>query len=84
MFTKEEDITSENVVNKLNEISASRGKKGVDRKEQTDNMNELKEITQKYNLGKSLEVKILFNQIALIFDYNQRLNKCMKTENWTV
>lgn len=82
LFNKDEEITIESVINKLNEICSSRGRKGTDKKEQIENMNELREIVKTKNLGQAMEVKILFNQIAVNFDYNPRLNKCMKTSNW--
>jgi len=83
LFAKEEEINHKSVVDKLNEITSGRGRKGTDRREQLDLLIELKDIVKKYKLGEPIEVKILFAQIAINFDYNPRLSKCMKTENWS-
>ena len=45
-------------------------------------MSELRSLSKLNNLGPALDVKILFNQIAVNFDYNPRLLKCMKNDNW--
>ena len=66
---------------KLNEICSTRGRKGTDRREQIEILLEIKEISKKQNLGQALEVKILFNLIAMNFDYNPKLNKCMKSDS---
>ncbi len=84
LFTKEEEINHTTVVNKLNSICSSRGRKGTDRREQMELMSELRLISKTHNLGAAIDVKILFNQIAVSFDYNQRLLKCMKPEYWNV
>ena len=82
MFAKEEEINHKSVVEKLDDITSGRGRKGTDRREQLDLLVELKEIVKKHKLGEPIEVKILFAQIAINFDYNPRLSKCLKTENW--
>jgi translation initiation factor 3 subunit C len=45
-------------------------------------MSELRALSKLNNLGAPMDVKILFNQIAVNFDYNPRLLKCMKNDNW--
>jgi translation initiation factor 3 subunit C len=82
LFAKDEEINHENVLKKLNQIISGRGRKGTDRKEQIELMSELRDITKQFNLGLPAELKIILNQISVNFDYNPRLNKCMKTENW--
>lgn len=82
LFAKDEEINHTSVVNKLNTICSGRGRKGTDRKEQMELMTELRGIANTHNLGPSIDVKILFNQIAVSFDYNQRLLKCMKPDYW--
>ena len=66
----------------MNLICSTRGRKGTDRREQIEILLEIKEISKKHNLGQALEVKILFNLIAMNYDYNPKLNKCMKSESW--
>jgi translation initiation factor 3 subunit C len=68
LFAKDVEINLENVVKKLNEIW---GRKGTDRREQIEILLELIEICKKNNLGQPIEVKILFNLIAMNFDYIQ-------------
>ncbi len=84
LFAKDEEINHTSVVNKLNSICSSRGRKGTDRREQMDLMTELRLISRAHNLGPAIDVKVLFNQIAVSFDYNQRLLKCMKPEYWNI
>ena len=83
LFAKDEEITHEKVLNKLNEICSTRGRKGTDRFEQIELITELRAIAKTAQLGPAMDVKILFNQIAINFDYNPRLKKCMNTENWS-
>ena len=82
LFAKDEEITAERVVNKLNEICSTRGRKGTDRFEQIELMTELRAIAKKHDLGPAIDIKILFNQIAMYLDYNPRLSKCMKADSW--
>lgn len=82
LFTKDEEVNHVNVVTKLTHICSGRGRKGTDRKEQIELMTELRQISVQFNLGLPIELRIMLSQIAVNFDYNPRLNKCMKTENW--
>lgn len=82
LFAKDEEISRDKALIKLNEICALRGRKGGDRVEQMEQMIELREIVKTYNLGSALEIKILINHIAVNFDYNPSLNKCMNINNW--
>jgi len=84
LFPKDEEITHEKVVAKLNEICSTRGRKGTDRFEQIELIAELRNIAKTAGLGAAIDVKILFNQIAINFDYNPRKHKCMKTPNWNM
>lgn len=69
-------------MNKLNEICSGRGRKGTDRYEQIEMIKELRSISKQHNLGSAMDVKIVFNLIAVSFDYNSRVTNCMKTEVW--
>uniref|UniRef100_A0A0B7BD44 Eukaryotic translation initiation factor 3 subunit C n=1 Tax=Arion vulgaris TaxID=1028688 RepID=A0A0B7BD44_9EUPU len=82
MFAKDQDITIEAVVKKLNEIVAMRGKKGTDRSMMIDLLQELKQIAEAHNLGAPVSVKICFNIMAAIYDYNPNIATCMKNEMW--
>ncbi|XP_059146411.1 eukaryotic translation initiation factor 3 subunit C-like isoform X2 [Physella acuta] len=82
MFAKDQEITVEAVVKKLNEIIAMRGKKGTDRSVMIDMLRELKQIAEANNLGQPISVKICFNIMAAIYDYNPNIATCMKNEMW--
>ncbi|KAH9518662.1 Eukaryotic translation initiation factor 3 subunit C [Bulinus truncatus] len=82
MFAKDQEITVEAVVKKLNEIIAMRGKKGTDRSIMIDMLRELKTIAEANNLGKPVAVKICFNIMAAIYDYNPNIATCMKNDMW--
>ena len=70
------------MLNKLNEICSSRGRKGTDRYEQIELIKELRVISKTHNLGPAMDVKIVFNLIAISFDYNTRTTTCIKPEVW--
>lgn len=83
MFAKDAEIDIGLVLNKLNEIMAARGKKRTDRRLQIDLLFELKQIAQQHNLGDAVAVKIRFNIISAIYDYNPKVSEPMKLEYWT-
>ena len=82
MFKKDDEITITTVYKKLNEIMAARGKKGTDRKEQIELLHELMAISEENNLGPGMTVKIQFNIITLIYDYNPSVSDAMKVDYW--
>lgn len=82
MFAKDQEINHEAVVKKLYEIVAARGKKGTDRSQMIDMLVELKNVSDANNLGPAMHVKILFNIMAAIFDYNPNIATCMRNEMW--
>ncbi|XP_031635103.1 eukaryotic translation initiation factor 3 subunit C [Contarinia nasturtii] len=83
LFAKDAEIDVPLVLNKLNEIMASRGKKRTDRRQQIDLLFELKQIAQQHNLGDAVACKIRFNIVSAIFDYNPKVNEPMKLEYFT-
>uniref|UniRef100_A0A1L8DS53 Eukaryotic translation initiation factor 3 subunit C n=1 Tax=Nyssomyia neivai TaxID=330878 RepID=A0A1L8DS53_9DIPT len=83
MFAKDAEIDVNFVLNKLIEIMSARGKKRTDRRMQIEMLNELLEITEQHNLGTAIGVKIRFNIISAVFDYNPKINEPMKPELWT-
>merc|ERR1719150_3569458 len=82
MFAKDAEITNELVINKLAEITAARGKKKTNRKEQIELLNELAGIGQENQLGPGIHMKIKFAIIAALFDYNPKLSDAMKPDSW--
>ncbi|NXF56429.1 EIF3C factor, partial [Oceanites oceanicus] len=82
MFAKGTEINHTVVVKKLNEILQARGKKGTDRAAQIELLQLLVGIANENNLGVALEVKIKFNIIASLYDYNPNLATYMKPEMW--
>lgn len=83
MFAKDAEIDVPLVLNKLNEIMSSRGKKRTDRRLQIDLLYELKQIAQLHNLGDAIACKIRFNIVSAIYDYNPKVNEPMKLEYWS-
>lgn len=83
MFAKDSEIDSKLVLNKLNEIMSARGKKRTDRRQQIDLLFELKSISDQHKLGDAIAVKIHFNIVSAIFDYNPKVSEPMKPEYWT-
>ncbi|XP_064331545.1 eukaryotic translation initiation factor 3 subunit C-like [Phalacrocorax carbo] len=82
MFAKGTEIDHAAVVKKLNEILQARGKKGTDRAAQIELLQLLVGIAAENGLGVALEVKIKFNIIASLYDYNPNLATYMKPEMW--
>ncbi|MCI4384024.1 hypothetical protein PGIGA_G00033500 [Pangasianodon gigas] len=82
MFAKGTEINTAVVVKKLNEILQARGKKGTDRAAQIELLHALAGIANENNLGEGIMVKIKFNIIASLYDYNPNLAAFMKAEMW--
>lgn len=82
MFSKDTEVNHEAVCKKLLEIIAARGKKGTNRQEQIELLKELYSIAEANNLGYAMSVKIGFNIVAAIFDYNPNIATCMKPDMW--
>ncbi|XP_051530932.1 eukaryotic translation initiation factor 3 subunit C-like isoform X2 [Myxocyprinus asiaticus] len=82
MFAKGTEINNAVVVKKLNEILQARGKKGTDRAAQIELLHALSGISNENNLGEGILVKIKFNIIASLYDYNPNLAAFMKAEMW--
>lgn len=83
MFEKDAEIDVPLVLAKLNEIMSARGKKRTDRRMQIDMLFELRDIAEQHNLGVAVAVKIHFNIISAIYDYNQKISEPMKLEHWS-
>ncbi|XP_035259851.1 eukaryotic translation initiation factor 3 subunit C isoform X2 [Anguilla rostrata] len=82
MFAKGTEINTAVVVKKLNEILQARGKKGTDRAAQIELLHALAAISMENNLGEGILVKIKFNIVASLYDYNPNLAAFMKADMW--
>lgn len=82
MFAKDAEIDTPIVLTKLNEVMSNRGKKKTDRKLQIEFLHELKAVAEQHNLGVAIAVKIRFNIVSAIFDYNLKISEPMKLEYW--
>ncbi|XP_049614214.1 eukaryotic translation initiation factor 3 subunit C isoform X1 [Syngnathus scovelli] len=82
MFAKGTEINTVVVVKKLHEILQARGKKGTDRTGQIELLHALAAIALEHNLGVGVLVKIKFNIVASLYDYNPNMATYMKPEMW--
>ncbi|XP_016113614.1 eukaryotic translation initiation factor 3 subunit C-like isoform X2 [Sinocyclocheilus grahami] len=82
MFAKGTEINSAVVIKKLSEILQARGKKGTDRAAQIELFHALAAISNENNLGEGILVKIKFNIVSSLYDYNPNLAAFMKPEMW--
>ncbi|XP_016343596.1 eukaryotic translation initiation factor 3 subunit C-like isoform X1 [Sinocyclocheilus anshuiensis] len=82
MFAKGTEINSAVVIKKLSEILQARGKKGTDRAAQIELFHALAGISNENNLGEGILVKIKFNIVSSLYDYNPNLAAFMKPEMW--
>uniref|UniRef100_UPI000EF4CF26 eukaryotic translation initiation factor 3 subunit C n=1 Tax=Ciona intestinalis TaxID=7719 RepID=UPI000EF4CF26 len=82
LFEKGTEITHPVVMKKLNEIILNRGRRSTVRKDQFDLLKQLRQIAEENNLGIALTVRLTFDIIASLFDYNSKILDCMKSEPW--
>lgn len=82
MFQKDQEINTPVVMKKLAEITAVRGKKGTDRKEQIELLVELESVAKEHNLGPAVYIKIGFSIVAAIFDYSLKVHEVQKVQYW--
>lgn len=82
MFAKGTEINHPVVLKKLTEILQARGKKGTDRAAQIEMLTELCTIAAAHELGDGITLKIKFNIVASLYDYNPNLASCMKQDMW--
>ena len=82
LFEKGVEITHEVVVKKLFEVTMNRGRRATVRKDQVELLKQLRQISEENNLGVAMSIRILFDIISGLFDYNSKMLDCMKTEPW--
>lgn len=82
MFAKESEINHQNVLKKLVEVLAMRGKKRADRSDQTEMLLELLNISRQYQLGPAIEVRIILGLISSLFEYNPSVLEHIKISVW--
>lgn len=82
MFAKESEINHQNVLKKLVEVLAMRGKKRADRSDQTEMLLELFNISRQYLLGPAIEVRIILGLISSLLEYNPSVLEHIKISVW--
>lgn len=82
MFAKESEINHANVLKKLVEVLAMRGKKRADRSDQTDMLNELLNISRQYKLGPAIEIRIILGLVSSLLEYNPSVLEHIKIGVW--
>lgn len=82
MFAKESEINHYNVLKKLVEVLAMRGKKRVDRSDQTEMLLELYNISRQYQLGPAIEIRIILGLISSLLEYNPSILEHIKISVW--
>jgi translation initiation factor 3 subunit C len=79
LFNKTDELSHDEVLQKIYEISAMRGKKKIRKSEQIRMFNEILTICGKQNLGSAMEIKVLYGIITSLFDYNPNAQTCIRT-----
>ncbi|XP_076800416.1 eukaryotic translation initiation factor 3 subunit C-like [Clavelina lepadiformis] len=82
LFEKDTEITHEVVMNKLNEITINRGRRSTIRKDQVELLKQLRQVAEDNKLGIAMTIRLTFDLIAGLFDYNSKILDCMKPEPW--
>jgi translation initiation factor 3 subunit C len=80
---KDEEITEEVILKKLNEIIAVRGRRATNHQDQLQSLNILRQHIKKHNLDTAIDVKVILIQIIINFDYLHKGKKHFKLETWT-
>jgi len=82
MFGKDDEINISTVLAKLTEVTAARGKKSTDRKDQIKLTRELMKVAREHNLGLPVYIKIQYQIITSTFDYSRTGTDAMKIDQW--
>lgn len=82
MFAKESEINHQNVLKKLVEVLAMRGKKRADRSDQTEMLLELFNISRQYELGPAIELRIILGLVSSLLEYNPSVLEHIKISVW--
>ena len=82
LFEKGIEIDHEVVLKKLVEITLNRGRRSTVRRDQVEMLKQLRQISEENQLGVAMSVRILFDLISGLFDYNTKMLDCMKPEPW--
>lgn len=82
MFAKESEINHQNVLKKLVEVLAMRGKKRADRSDQTEMLLELLNISKQYHLGPAIATRIILGLVASLLEYNTSVLEHIKVSVW--
>lgn len=82
MFAKESEINHQNVLKKLVEVLAMRGKKRADRSDQTDMLLELYKICESYKLGPAIQIRIILGLVSSLLEYNPSVLEHIKISVW--
>lgn len=82
MFARESEINHQNVLKKLVEVLAMRGKKRADKSDQTEMLQELLNISRQYQLGPAIEIRIIVGLISSLLEYNPSALEHIKISVW--
>jgi len=82
MFGKDDEINVQTVMAKLTEVTAARGKKSTDRKDQIKLAREIMKVAREHNLGMPVYIKIQYQLITSTFDYSRTGTDAMKIDQW--
>uniref|UniRef100_A0A1I8GZN5 Eukaryotic translation initiation factor 3 subunit C n=1 Tax=Macrostomum lignano TaxID=282301 RepID=A0A1I8GZN5_9PLAT len=82
LFEKGQEISFAAAVKKLEEIRKGRGKRGTDKTEQIGTLQEMEKIVLENGFGPGLQIKVIFDIVSAIFDYNPSIAVSMRAELW--
>ncbi|KAI6241205.1 Eukaryotic translation initiation factor 3 subunit C [Aphelenchoides fujianensis] len=82
LFDPKAEITTDVVVNKLEEIVSQRGRKNTNRKVFSRHLQELYNITVEKELGIGLQAKIVSSLVSSLFEIGAKITEAMDFESW--
>ncbi|PAV62509.1 hypothetical protein WR25_00139 [Diploscapter pachys] len=74
LFEPRQEVTHEVMIKKFNEIMATRGRLGTNRKQYVKTLEELLKISNEKKLGNGIAAKMMFNIIAALYELNTKIN----------
>lgn len=82
LFDPKQEVTHDAMINKIEEVMASRGRLGTNRKHHVRQLQELYRIAEEKKLGAGLLIKLLFNIVSSLFELNAKISDFMEYGNF--
>lgn len=82
VFEKNEEITPESVLKKIEDIIQGRVVKRGQKQVQLEMLEQLQKIVIERNMGPGFRIKLITSCTSFLLQYNNKTNSCLKIEQW--